>query len=65
VKDDTEISSGALCRLLGITREALSGLVKQDIAIRGDKRGSYRLATVTRYCAHMREQDARDSTVRS
>src|SRR5262245_40082277 len=47
--NDTEVSAGALCRLLGITRQSLFSLVKAGIAVYGQKRGTYRLETVTAF----------------
>ena len=45
-----EVTSAALQRLLGINKSVLGELVEKGIAVRGAKRGSYRLETVTRYC---------------
>ena len=53
---DTEITSSAMQRLLGIGKVALNELAKQGVAVRGDKRGTYRMETVTRYVEHLREQ---------
>ena len=50
-----EVTSAALQRLLGINKSVLGELVEKGIAVRGAKRGSYRLETVTRYCAHLRD----------
>ena len=47
-----EVTSAAL---LGIDKSVLGELVEKGIAVRGAKRGSYRLETVTRYCAHLRD----------
>jgi phage terminase Nu1 subunit (DNA packaging protein) len=53
-----EVKSSALQRLLGINKSVLNELAEQGIAMRGEKRGTYRMETVTRYCAHLREQAA-------
>lgn len=50
-----EVTSAALQRLLGINKSVLGELVEKGIAVRGAKRGSHRLETVTRYCAHLRD----------
>jgi len=47
-----EVTSAAL---LGIDKSVLGELVEKGIAVRGAKRGSYWLETVTRYCAHLRD----------
>ena len=44
-----------LQRLLGISKRVLGELVEKGIAVCGAKRASYRLETVTRYCAHLRD----------
>jgi phage terminase Nu1 subunit (DNA packaging protein) len=53
---DSELSSSAMQKLLGVGKVQLKELAKADIAVRGEKRGTYVLETVTRYCAHLREQ---------
>jgi hypothetical protein len=50
---DDEITSGAMQKLLGIGKVALNELAQAGIAVRGEKRGSYRLDT-TRYVEHLR-----------
>jgi phage terminase Nu1 subunit (DNA packaging protein) len=52
---DSEIASAALQRLLGINKSVLGGLAAKGIAVWGNKRGSYRVETITRYCEHLRE----------
>jgi phage terminase Nu1 subunit (DNA packaging protein) len=52
---DSEISAMALQRLLGINKSVLSELAEKGIAVRGVKRGTYRIETVTRYCNHLRQ----------
>lgn len=53
-----EITAGRLAELLGVTPKTVAELAKGGIAVRGEKRGSYRLETVTRYCQHLREEAA-------
>jgi phage terminase Nu1 subunit (DNA packaging protein) len=54
--DDTKVTSADLCRVLGVTREALSDFAKRGIIERGKARGTYQLeASVAGYCAHLRE----------
>jgi hypothetical protein len=54
---DSEITSAALQRLLGINKSVLSDLVARKIVKPGRKRGSYmRGASVSGYCQHLREQ---------
>ena len=50
-----EVTSAVMQRLLGIDKSVLGELVEKGIAVRGAKRGSSRLETVTRYCAHLRD----------
>ena len=52
---DSEITSAAMQKLLGIGKVALNDLAKRGIAVRGEKRGTYRIETVTRYCEHLRK----------
>jgi phage terminase Nu1 subunit (DNA packaging protein) len=52
---ETEVTSAALQKLLGIKKSTLSELAQKGVAVRGKKRGTYRLATVTRYVKHLRE----------
>jgi hypothetical protein len=52
---DSEIASAALQRLLGINKNVLGGLAAKGIGVWGNKRGSYRIETITRYCEHLRE----------
>ena len=57
--DLDEISVSELQRLLGLSRQGLSELVAGKIIVRGKKRGRYQLqASVSGYCAHLREQAA-------
>lgn len=53
-----DVTSGEFRALLGISREALSGLAKKGVAVRGDKRGTYRLEMVTRYREHLHQRTA-------
>lgn len=56
---ESEITSTALQRLLGIIKTALSELVGAGVIVRGDKRGTYKLeASVGGYCHHLREMAA-------
>lgn len=51
---DTEITSGAMQKLLGINKVSLADLAKRGFVERGDKRGCYRLeASVSGYCRHL------------
>lgn len=44
-------------KLIGVKRVALNDLAARGIAVTGERKGTYRLeATVTAYCAHLREQ---------
>ena len=52
---DSEIASAALQRLLGINKSVLGRLVAKGIAVWGNKRGSYRVETITRYCEYLGE----------
>jgi hypothetical protein len=52
---DSEIASAALQRLLGINKSIFGRHVAKGIAVWGNKRGSYRVETITRYCEHLRE----------
>ena len=45
-------------KLLGIGKVALNDLAKRGIAVRGEKRGTYRIETITRYCEHLRKTSA-------
>lgn len=54
--DNETITAGRLAQLLGVTQKTVAGLAKDGIAVRGEKGGTYRLETVTRYVAHLREQ---------
>ena len=56
---DSEITSAAMQKLLGIGKVALNDLAKRGIAVRGEKRGTYRIETITRYCEHLRKTSAR------
>ena len=58
---DSEVTSAALQRLLGINKSVLPDLVAREIVKPGTKpgrkRGSYMLgASVSGYCQHLREQ---------
>src|SRR4029078_10188384 len=53
-----EITSAAMQKLLGIGKVALNTLAKRGIAVRGEKRGTYRIETITRYCEHLRKTSA-------
>src|SRR5262249_38312707 len=55
---DNEITSAAMQKLLGIGKVALNDLTKCGIAIRGEKRGTYRIETITRYCEYLRKISA-------
>jgi phage terminase Nu1 subunit (DNA packaging protein) len=56
---DSEITSGAMQKLLGMNKVALNDLAKRGIVLRGEKRGSYKLEpSVRSYCRHLREQAA-------
>ena len=55
---DSEITSAAMQKLLGIGNVALNDLAKRGIAVRGEKRGTYRIETITRYCEHLRKTSA-------
>jgi phage terminase Nu1 subunit (DNA packaging protein) len=55
---DSEITSSAMQRLLGIGKVALNELAKDGIAVRGAKHGTFKLETITRYVQHLREQAA-------
>ena len=50
-----EITAGRLAQLLGVSAKTVAALVKNDVLVRGKKRGSYRLESVARYCQHLRE----------
>jgi phage terminase Nu1 subunit (DNA packaging protein) len=51
---NTEISSAALQRLLGIGKSVLSELAQRGIVVKGRKRGTFELeASVSAYCAHL------------
>jgi phage terminase Nu1 subunit (DNA packaging protein) len=53
---NTEISSAALQRLLGIGKSVLSELAQRGIVVKGTKRGTFELeASVSAYCAHLRD----------
>src|SRR6266545_291287 len=53
---DTEISSAALQRLLGIGKSVLSELAQRGIVVKGRKRGTFELEpSVSVYCAHLRD----------
>ena len=45
-------------KLLGIGKVALNDLAKRGIAVRGEKRGTYRIETITCYCEHLRKTSA-------
>jgi phage terminase Nu1 subunit (DNA packaging protein) len=50
-----DVMSGELRALLGVSREALSGLAKRGIVAPGKKRGTYQLQeSVSSYCQHLR-----------
>ena len=54
---DTDITSGAFQRLIGVGKVALNDLANRGVVIRGSKRGTYALEpSVAGYCAHLREQ---------
>ena len=56
---DSEITSAALQRLLGIGKLALNDLAKRGIVHRGERKGSYLVEPpVASYCQHLREQAA-------
>lgn len=56
---DTEFTSAALQRLLGINKSTLSDLAQDGIVVRGEKRGTYLLEpSVNRYCQHLRSMAA-------
>jgi phage terminase Nu1 subunit (DNA packaging protein) len=56
---DSEISSLAMQRLLGVNKVSLADLAKRGVVIRGKKRGSYYLqASVNGYCQHLRDMAA-------
>jgi hypothetical protein len=51
---DNELSSSAMQRILGIGKGRAQRACQDGIAVRGEKRGSYKLESVTRYCQHLR-----------
>ena len=53
---DNEVSSSAMQKLVGVNKVALNDLAKRGIAFRGEKKGTYRLETMTRYVEHLRQQ---------
>jgi phage terminase Nu1 subunit (DNA packaging protein) len=53
---DSEITSAAMQKLLGVGKVALNDLAKRGIAVRGEKRGRYRPETITRYREHLRAE---------
>jgi phage terminase Nu1 subunit (DNA packaging protein) len=56
---DSEITSSAMQRLLGVNKVALNDLAKRGIVVRGKRRGTYALqVSVGGYCRHLREQAA-------
>jgi phage terminase Nu1 subunit (DNA packaging protein) len=56
---DSEITSGALQRLLGVNKVTVADLAKRGIVVRGERKGTYLVeASVASYCAHLREQAA-------
>jgi phage terminase Nu1 subunit (DNA packaging protein) len=55
---DNEISGTALMKLLGIRKSVLAELVEKGIVTKGKGRGTYKLESVTRYCAHLRGEAA-------
>ena len=55
---EAEIASSDLQRLIGVNKVTVANLAKRGVIVRGDKRGCYRLESITRYCTHLREQAA-------
>jgi hypothetical protein len=49
------LASSELQRLLGINKSVLAELVGKGVVTRGKRRGTYKLESVTAYCAHLRE----------
>jgi phage terminase Nu1 subunit (DNA packaging protein) len=56
---ESEITSGAMQRLLGVKKVTLHDLAKRGIVMRGKHKGSYAVeASVRSYCDHLREMTA-------
>jgi phage terminase Nu1 subunit (DNA packaging protein) len=47
-----------LMRWLGVTKVTLADLARRGIAVRGKKRGTYAIESITAYCDHLRDQAA-------
>ncbi|MGC2409007.1 MAG: hypothetical protein WA441_03130 [Methyloceanibacter sp.] len=56
---ESEVSSSAMQRLLGVNKVALNDLAKRNIVVRGERKGTYAVeASVGGYCHHLRDMAA-------
>jgi hypothetical protein len=60
-----EISARDLQRLLGLSRQLLSKLVADGTLVRAERRGLYKLESITRYVERLRDQAAGRGFLRS
>jgi hypothetical protein len=56
---DHAVTTGELCRSLGVSRETLSKFAKRGVIEKGSKRGTWMLQpSVSGYVRHLREEAA-------
>lgn len=57
---DSEITSSAMQKLIGVNKVTLNDLAKRGIVMRGERKGTYKLAPSVRgYCEYIRAMVAR------
>jgi hypothetical protein len=52
---EREVTAAELQKLIGVNKVALADLAKRAVIVRGDKRGTYTVESVTSYCQASRE----------
>jgi phage terminase Nu1 subunit (DNA packaging protein) len=55
---DNELPAAEFQKLVGVNKVTVADLAKRGVVVRGKKRGTYTIESVSGYCAHLREQAA-------
>jgi phage terminase Nu1 subunit (DNA packaging protein) len=57
---DSEITSSVMQKLIGVNKVTLNDLAKRGVVMRGERKGTYKLApSVSGYCEYLRAMAAR------